>query len=207
VAKTVLIPGFAVGLTTPIFRPGFGVSAGFSAWKKPITAGEAAVFYWGINRQVNLWQILNPFFLRDHYEDEKILAQATETFERLRVFLEQAQPTKIVCHSMGGFLLNQYCKKFSLPSSVKKIFLVQSDLSIKDKINFPVDDLSVYNIFCPWDPTLLISWLYNRVWRVGLGPIKVKGFKNISFPLFRPLNLHTSSIRDPGLVSLIEKIK
>jgi hypothetical protein len=204
VSKTILIHGFAVGLTTPIFRPGFGVSAGFSAWKKPIAAGEAAVFYWGINRQVNLWQILNPFFLRDHYEDEKILAQATETFERLKVFLEQARPTKIVCHSMGGFLLNQYCKKFSLPSSVQKIFLVQGDLSIKDKINFPVDNLSVYNIFCPWDPTLLISWIYNRVWRVGLGPIKVAGVQNIFFPLWRPINFHTSGLRDDKLVKLIE---
>jgi len=205
VAKTVLIHGFAVGLTTPIFRSGFGFKAGFSAWENQITTGEAVVFRWGINRQVKLWQILNPFFLRDYYEAEKILAQTNETFERLKIFLEQEQPTIIVCHSLGSSLLNQYCQKFSLPISVQKIFLVQSDLSIKDKLNFPVDRLSVYNIFCPWDPTLLVSWLYNRVWRVGLDSVKNKGLKNILFPLFRPLNLHTSSIRDPGLVELVEK--
>lgn len=206
-SKTILIHGFAIGLTSPIFRSGFGVEAGFFAWRKQITTGEAVIFPWGIFRRVNFFQLINPLFLLNHYEDEKFLAQANETFERLKIFLEQTQPTKIICHSMGCFLLNEYCKKNLLPKSVKVVILLQSDLSSQDQINFSLKNLSVYNFYCPWDPTLLVSAIYNRVWRSGLSSLKTQDVKNIFYPLFRPINLHMNSFKDYKLAKHIDSLE
>lgn len=257
-SKTLLIHGFAIGLTAPFIRRPFGPSAGFSAWDKQVIDEEitylgvkgrlgvigakvrnfflrkifnflalkapkrlnalmsletsksddsgSVVFHWGITRRVNPFRLFDPFLWRDHYEDEKFLAQAAETFERLQIFLEKEKPAVIVCHSMGCFLLNEFCKNFVLPTSVRTIVLIQSDLSTKEPLNFLTKDLSIYNVYCPWDSTLLLSAIYNRSWRVGLGSVKIEGVKNIFFPLFRSVNLHMSSIRDSRLVELVDSI-
>lgn len=207
-SKFVLIHGFAIGLTTPIFRPPFGPSAGFYAFDKTVESGEAVVFPWGIERQVNLFQILNPFFLANHYEDEKFLAQARETRERLRAFLEREQPEIIVCHSMGCFLLNKYLENFTLPKSVRAIVFSQSDDIISPPPLTPStpSSLSTHNLYCPWDPTLLISSIYNKKWRAGLRPARQKGVWDIFFPLVLPFNFHTSGLRDKKLVKFVQQI-
>jgi hypothetical protein len=202
-SKIILIPGFAVGLASPIVRRPLGTSASFTVFNAFMESGEAAVFHWGIEQQVNFFQLINPVFLFRHYEKEKKLAQSTEVLESLHQFLIKNQPEIIVAHSMGVFLLNNYLQKFALPESIKKIVWVQSDDSRQRKINLSV---SVCNLYCPWDPTLLVSSIYNRCWRVGLRKIKNDQVENILFPLWRPINLHTSSIRDRRLVKFISSL-
>jgi len=199
-SKIVLIHGYAVDLTTPFFRSPFGPSASFSAFDEIVTSKEAVVFPWGIERQVNLFQILNPFFLINHYEDEKFLAQARETHERLREFLEHEQPEIIICHSLGCFLLNNYLKNFTLLKSVRAIVVSQSDDTV-----FPTS-ISVHNLYCPWDPTLIVSSIYNKKWRAGLRPARQNNVRDIFFPLYLPINLHTSAIRDKKLIKLVNNL-
>jgi len=196
-SKIFLIHGFAVGLTAPIFRCGFGISAGFRIFEDLILKKEAVVFRWGIDSRVNPFRFLNPFFLLNYYEDEKFLAQAFETHKRLEEFLEKEKPEVIVCHSMGCFLLNEYLKNNQLPSSVRTIVFNQADIAKNEEIKI---ELPVYNFYCPWDPTLIASSIYNRAWRGGLGQLKKENVKNVLFPLWCLPNLHVSAIRDERFV-------
>lgn len=199
-AKMVLVHGFGIGITAPFFRPGFGNHAGFAAFKKLIACGEAVVFSWGIKKPVGLWQILNPFFWRGIYEKEKILSQVVTTHQQFCEFLFHEQPEIIVAHSMGCYLLNEYLNKNFLPPSVKKIVFVQADLSNKIKLNF---SLPILNLYCPWDPTLWLSVLYNRAWRGGLSPINNSLVKNVFLPLWRLPNLHNGILRTRHLKKIV----
>jgi hypothetical protein len=199
-SKIALLPGFAVGLTSSL-RPSLGPTAGFRAFASLIQSGEAAVFPWRIERRVPPWILLNPFFLRAHYRAELALAGAATTHRRLADFLAKEKPAVVVCHSMGCFLLNEYLKENSLPSSVKNIVMVQSDLPVTAKANGRAP--AVYNLYCPWDPTLLISLMNSEVLRAGQTSWRQPHVRNILFPLRRPFNLHTSSIRDPKLVAFV----
>ena len=203
-SKIILIHGFGIGITAPFLRRGFGESAGFAAFNEMIVGGEAAVFYWGIKKQVSPWKILNPIFWLNLYEDEKILSQATATHRQLHDFLFYEQPEIIVSHSMGCFLLNEYLKQNSLPSSVKRIFFVQSDLSRRAKLN---TNLPIINIYCFWDSTLLLSAIYNHERRGGLLPIKGVSVKNIFTPLWRLPNPHNNILHCPRLVKFIVEYK
>ena len=200
-AKIVLIHGFAVHLTVPIIRPPFGPAACFKVFEKKVEDGEAKVFQWGIKKQVSPVRLLDPFFWIKHYQSEKAIATSSATLERLQDFLEQEKPEIIICHSMGCYLLNNFCKNFSLPDSVKKIIFVQADTSALSASYAPSAPL--HNFFCPWDPTLLISMIFNREKRVGLFSSS-KADKNIFWPLFLPINLHTSTIRDKRFLEFVE---
>ncbi|MFA6132340.1 MAG: hypothetical protein WC702_04780 [Patescibacteria group bacterium] len=209
--KIVLIHGFAAGLTAPFIRPPFGPSASFEAFKELVEKGEAVSFPWGIEQQVNPLKLLNPLFLLGHYEKERALAQARETHERLKTFLEQIQPEKIICHSMGCFLLNNYLENFSLPKSVKAIVFSQSDdtdFPFPSSSSSPSNPSSpfIHNLYCPWDPTLWVSCLYHKKQRAGLWPARQTSVKNVFVPLVRPINFHTNTICDPWLVDYVSKL-
>ena len=205
-SSILLIHGYAVHLTSPLVRPALGSHKGFRTFIPLIQNRQATVFSWGLEKQVSFLSLLNPFFLKHFYHQEREVALHPNTHTELQALLQKERPRIIVCHSMGSVLLNGYLKTYSLPPSVEAIVFVQSDLSVHDSINFPVP---VYNLYCPWDPTLLVSSLFNRSARVGLRKIKHPSVQNILFPLNRPFNLHTSSIRDPKLrtwiLSLLEK--
>ncbi len=200
-ANIALIHGYAVGLTSPGVRPPYGKNAGMSAFDSSLRSGEASVFHWGLTKEVSFFQLLNPFFLRDYYKAECRAAEDIATHEELKIFLEQEQPRAIVCHSMGSVLLDSYLHRFVLPNSVRVLVFVQSDLPATISITTSVP---LYNFFCPWDPTLLLSSLYHGAWRAGVKSMRVPSARNnIFFPLTRPINLHTSSIRDPKFSDFI----
>lgn len=202
-SKIVLLHGFAVHLTAPIVRPPFGPSASMSAFDHLVSTGEATVFPWGITRNVQPWQLMNPFLLHQLYRDEDTLTRSLKLQSDLQIFLVVEKPSVIVCHSMGCVLLQQYLEKFSLPSSVIAIVLIQSDLPETVSLR---TDISIYHLYCPWDPTLLLSSITNKHLRAGLCKSKHTGTKNILFPLITLPNLHTSSIRGKKLIEFIDSI-
>lgn len=202
-AKIVLLHGFAVGLTSPVVRRPFGPGASFEVFNKAVEGGEAAVFSWGDKQQVGLFRLINPLFLRRFYQKEKKLAQDIETQKALNNFLIHEQPEIIISHSMGSFLLSKFLQKFSLPKSVRLLIFIQADVSEKTGVS---PGVRILNLYCPWDPTLLVSTVLNHGWRWGLKKIKQENIENILFPLWRPPNLHTSSIRDKKLLELISQL-
>lgn len=197
-SKIVLLHGFAVQLTAPIVRPPFGPSASMSTFDELVSTGEARVFPWGITQHVKPWQLLNPTIMQTLYQDEYKLIHSPELQRSLHTFLEQEKPSVLVCHSMGCSLLQIYLKQFTLPSSVKSIVLVQSDLDATKKLR---TDVTINHLYCPWDPTLLLSSLVSKKLRAGLCKSKQVGVNNILFPLFTLPNLHTSSICDKKLLA------
>ena len=191
--EAVLIHGYAVGMTSLLRRPA-GPNAGFEAFADAIASNRVAVFHWGLKEHLSLGQFFNPFFIFNYYCRERRLAQADETTERLKHFLEETTPRVIVCHSMGAAVLTNYVKHHGLPASVERIVFVQADL---DALEAGVIEIPLLNLFCPWDPTLLLSSILHRRLRAGLVGLRRSGDR--LRPLYRPLNLHTSSIRDPQL--------
>ena len=202
-SKIVLLHGFAVGLTAPIVRSPFGPSASMSAFDKQVKTGDATVFPWGIRLSVQPWELLSLSQMYTLYRDEFDLIHSETLHEQLKQFLDQQQPAVIVCHSMGCTLLQLYLERHTLPSSVKSIILIQSDQSTHVPFRTTAQ---IYHLYCPWDPTLLLSSIANRSIRAGLKKSKQPHVINILFPLTRLPNLHTSSIRDKKLVALVDSI-
>lgn len=196
-AEVVLIHGYAVGMTSLLRRP-LPDHRGFAAFANDLAINRARVFSWGLTEPLSLKQFFNPFFIYAFYRRERALAEDPQTLDRLKVFLESEQPRVIICHSMGAFLLARYLKRHFLPSSVKRVLLVQADIDTNEDVATPV---SLTNVFCPWDSTLAFSSLLHVRPRAGL--VGLRQANNVLFPLFRPINLHTSSIRDPHLRRMI----
>jgi hypothetical protein len=202
-SRIALIHGFAVHLTAPIIRRGFGPTASFRAFASLVETGEARVFSWGVQRRAKPWQLLNLFFLHDLYLAERKLTMSPALHTELSAFFVRERPEVIVCHSMGSVLLAEYLKQNALPNSVRVIVFVQSDLPATTAVSAPVP---IYNLYCPWDPTLMLSSFNALQWKAGVAPLTSKDVTNILFPLTKPLNLHTSSIRDPKLVAFVRSL-
>lgn len=202
-SRIVLLHGFAVHLTAPVVRPPFGPSASMSAFDNLVSTGEAKVFPWGIERKVSPIELLRPSIIQKLYKEELDLIHTDELQTNLKLFLEQEQPETIVCHSMGCKLLQLHLENFTLPSSVKSIVIIQSDLPLDTSYN---TSIPIHHLYCPWDPTLLLSSLANKSIRAGLLTHKQSNVHNVLFPLFRLSNLHTSSIRDKKLLDFINSL-
>jgi hypothetical protein len=202
-SRIVLLHGFAVHLTAPVLRPPFGPSASMTAFDKLVSTGEARVFPWGIDRKVSPVELLLPRVIQKLYKEELDLIHTNELQTNLKLFLEQEQPETIVCHSMGCELLQLHLENFTLPSSVKSIVVIQSDLPISTSFRTTVP---IYHLYCPWDPTLILSSVTNKSIRAGLLASKNSNVQNVLFPLVRISNLHTSSIRDKKLLDFINSL-
>lgn len=207
--RVLLIHGFANGIRFSVFRSRRGEDAGFSAFKEMIRAGDAAVFHWDIVEDATFWQSLTPKFALEIYRREFEKAQGEETLGALHAALTETQPQVVICHSMGCQLLLNELERFELPGSVRKVLFVQADLprtfhlSAHATAFLSREGAAWFSLYCPWDPTLLVSAMWNRRWRAGLLRTKTAGVQNLLFPLWLPWNLHTSSIRDPRLVRWI----
>lgn len=202
-SRIVLLHGFAVHLTAPVVRPPFGPSASMSAFDNLVSTGEARVFPWGIERKVSPVELLRPSVIQKLYKEELDLIHTDELQTNLKLFLEQEQPETIVCHSMGCELLQLHLENFNLPPSVKSIVVIQSDLPIGTSFRTSVP---IHHLYCPWDPTLILSSVTNKSIRAGLLTHKQSNAKNVLFPLVRLSNLHTSSIRDKKLLDFINSL-
>jgi pimeloyl-ACP methyl ester carboxylesterase len=199
-SRLALIHGYAVRLTSPFVRRGFGATAGFDAFAEDVASGAAAVFRWGLVEEMPPYALLDPAAQHRFYHAELAEALSPATQTRLRDFLAREQPEVIVAHSMGTTLLHAYARAYGLPSSVRAVVMVQSDL--------PHDaDLSVFprvlNLYCPWDPTLALSSLLSLSRRAGLGPVPGANVTNVLLPAWLPPNPHTSALRDPLLREVV----
>lgn len=211
-SRIVLIHGFATGIDY-LWRPAFGVDAGFSAFADSIAKGETSVFRWDIKERAG-WRSLNPWYSFGIYRRECELAANSETHRSLERFLEHEKPEIIICHSMGCYLLLKYLGKYRLPTSVHTILFTQADV---DSRTFALPSsyeeairhkrLRLINSFCLWDPTLMLSLLLSGSSRAGLRPLASPLVENVFYPLVKLWNLHTSAIRDPGFAASVISLK
>lgn len=149
----------------------------------------------------------------DLYKREKIKSLAESTQKTLDEFIKKNNPEIIVCHSMGCFLLLNYLEKYELSNSVKKIFLVQGDFDKKHKIINPEiikrieeNKLRIVNVYCPWDTTLMLSPLVNKlIVPAGLNRMRNPYIVDVLFPLTNNMNLHNSSIKSKDLLDFVLK--
>jgi len=202
-SEIALIHGYAVRLTSPVVRRGFGETAGFKAFSNDVSSGAAVVFRWGLSKEVPWSALLDPVAQHRFYRDELAAALSSATQGRLREFLEREKPAAIVVHSMGATLLHAYARAHGLPPSVRFVVMAQSDLPWNADLKaFP----DVYNLYCPWDPTLIASSLLSWRRRAGLGPVLGSNVRNHLLPARRLPNLHTSALRDRRLREIVMQL-
>ena len=120
------------------------------------------------------------------------------THMKFRDYLEEHQPDIVLGHSLGSFLIFKYLKNFKFPSSVKKLIFVQGILDRKFVISN--ENIEICNYYCPWDYVLWTGMFFHKVLPCGLFAASDPKVKNKMFPLYKPSNLHTSSIRDKNFL-------
>ncbi len=201
-SRIVLIHGFATGITYSVFRRAHGADAGFSAFRGDVETGDAKAFRWDVQDEASFFQSLNPFYSWNIYRRERVIAKHPETLKRLHTFLSAEQPEIILCHSMGSFLFSEYLKTEVLPVSVKRIVFNQADLptngidvSADVLTRVGSDKFSIINSHCFWDPTLWLAVALSGSLKAGLLGMSSTLIQNTFWPLWRPINLHTSAIR------------
>ena len=202
-SKIALIHGFGTGINYSIFQKAEANNAGFLIFDDLIAKKTAKVFDWRIYKNLNLFEVLSVFPILKIYWQEKTKVHSLEIQNQLKTFLEFEQPEIIICHSMGGKLLFEHTHK--LPKSVKKIVLIQADISSNAKIPKNLQKLEIINYFCPWDNALIGSNLIN--FRIMAGQIGLKDATNIFFPLLlNNPNMHTFPLRSSKFLKEIEAL-
>lgn len=208
--KYLLIHGYGIGLQYSFLKSAEGENAGFGAFDDLIEAGDAKVFHWEMSRKLNFWETINVKTSIKQYNVEMLKIENQEVYNSLQKELELTRPEAIVCHSAGGFLLLRYLTNHKLPSSVKKIVFIQSN--IPQNMVFPdylqeklqQKKIKLLNLYCYWDQALWSLVIIGRQISIGLLGSKNTYVKNIFFPLYKGVNLHTSSINDTKIFPFIE---
>lgn len=201
--KAILVHGYAAGLEASVFRKPFGEHSGFVALNDEVQSGIAKSFRWSKNISLTIEQCVNPLQYFQLYRDEELLAESTKTHEALSHFIANEKPETIICHSLGCRLMIGAMNAHGIPKSISKIVFLQGDVSTSATItNRAVRDrtingtLVIENYFCPWDQSLLSSAMLHRQNRIGLMGWNELGVENVFYPLLKPMNLHTSPLRD-----------
>lgn len=201
--KTVLIHGYAAGLEASVFRKPFGEHSGFVALDAEVKSGNAKSFRWSKNVSLTMLQSANPFEYFQLYRDEELLTESPIVQSALREFIERTDAKTIICHSLGCRLMIGTMNTYGIPESITKIIFLQGDAPASASItNYEIRDrlvnksLTIENYFCPWDQSLLTSAMLHRANRIGLSGWKEPGVTNVFYPLLKPMNLHTSPMRD-----------
>lgn len=198
-ADIVLIHGYGVGLS-PSKHP-LENHLGFAGFYELLLKKSVAIFSWYQEENHSPLYFFNPSNHYQVYKKEKSAAISEAVFKNLGAYLEKEQPTTLVCHSLGALLLLSYITNHSLPTSVKKVVLVQGDVSndlvqvtSAKSLNKLTSEVNVINIYCPWDPALITSKVLHHYTPAGLTPINHPQIKNKLIPLFGHWNLHTATI-------------
>lgn len=206
-AKTILIHGYAAGLKASMFRKPFGEHSGFIALDAEVESGSVKSFRWSKQVSLSLLQSANPLKYFQLYRDEEVLAESSATQSTLREFIDRTNASTIICHSLGCRLMIGAMNMHGIPESITKIVFLQGDVptsasitnaTIRDRISS--GSLVIENYFCPWDQSLLTSAILHRANRIGLMGWNEIGVKNLFYPLLKPMNLHTSPLRDRKLL-------
>lgn len=201
--KTILIHGYAAGLEASVFRKPFGEHSGFIALDTEVQSRIAKSFRWSKNISLSMLQSANPLHYFQLYRDEELLAESSIVQIALREFVDRADASTIICHSLGCRLMIGTMNAHGIPESITKIIFLQGDVPTSISItNTEIRDrlanksLAIENYFCPWDQSLLASAILHRTNRIGLTGWKEPGVTNVFYPLLKPMNLHTSPMRD-----------
>lgn len=206
--KLVLIHGNSAGIKFPM-RDRQIKYGSFTVFKELIDSGEAILFGWHyINEEFDLFKTLNPFEFRRQYFTEKEYCGSEAAWLKLDRFLELQQPEKIVCHSMGCYLLLNTINVYGLPKTVKSVYLAQGDFDREFKLTnadivqrIKSGELKIYNYHCDWDQMLALSIAANGVIPGGLTGTNEKYFTNILFPSPRKLNVHQAILDSDRFLS------
>ncbi|PIY79707.1 MAG: hypothetical protein COY81_01170 [Candidatus Pacebacteria bacterium CG_4_10_14_0_8_um_filter_43_12] len=193
-ARIILIHGYSVGIT--ISSGPLPADLGFSSFEEQLATREAVMFSWYQEEKHSFFSFINPFYLHQLYKIEKIASQSVAVLTRLAKLLTEEQPEIIVCHSLGTTLLLNFLNAFSLEKSVEKIIFIQSDIPKNTAIPETLTQVEFLNVYCFWDPVLLLSWFLNGVRPIGLIGWNRPGIVNRFVPLFGRWNLHNASIAD-----------
>ena len=202
----ILIHGYGTKVEYPkLFGLNLANPAGFGAFESMLRQKQAVLFEWFIPAGFTWLDFLNPYQHLNLYHQEQQKAYQSRTQQRLSQLILASRPQAIICHSMGSELLLAYLQHYRLPSSVKSIICIQSNLkslaipgSIQKKI--ALGKLRLVNFFCPWDQALWSLAMLKGYIPVGLFGSSSKYVENVLFPLYRTWNLHTSSINDPAIL-------
>jgi hypothetical protein len=209
--KYLLIHGYGIGLQYSFFKSAEGENAGFGAFDDLIIAGEAQVFRWEIARKLSFIESINLKLNIKQYDIEMLKTENQGVYHRLQKELELTRPEIIVCHSAGSSLLLNYLTNHILPSCVKKIVFIQSNISRNRffpeylQAKLQKKEIKLINLYCYWDQALWSLILIGRHISIGLLGSKNTYVKNIFFPLYKTLNLHTSSINDIKIFPFIKE--
>lgn len=204
---SILVHGYATGLRVSSLRQPFGAHSGFIGLSADVDAGRSVAFRWSKDLSLSLVDSLNLWKYFQLYRDEEALAESVETQSALFAFIDHAGSTTIICHSLGCRLMIGMMNVVGLPSCISKVILLQGDVPTTARLsNHTVTDrlasktLVIENYHCWWDQSLLASTALHRTPRIGLLGWNEIGIKNIFYPLLKPMNLHTSPLRDRTLL-------
>ncbi|HPF94935.1 MAG: hypothetical protein KC582_04560 [Candidatus Magasanikbacteria bacterium] len=205
-----LIPGFATEATFSVFRSAMPADAGFTAFKNGVDRGEVKVFRWGIERYFSLSQIMMGLPLLALYREEEQRILELERLQQLYSFLEDNVIETIVCHSLGCRYVLEMMNTLGIPETVKNIYFVQADIEHEKRVKhdlvidrLTLGTLSLTNIYCPWDQSLMASSLLQRKSRYGMRKILHSPIKNVLIPLKTLPNLHTCSMKSETLRTIV----
>jgi hypothetical protein len=201
--KTLLIPGYATGVTRDILRPKLSDMRGFEVFGN---IDNCKLFKWGEERNINLLESLNPISAIKLYFEEKQIANSQKIIDKLILEIDSFKPEIIVAHSMGTALLTEVLKQKNF-SFIKKIVFVQSDLRLNNENTQTLQELKknikLINVWCFWDQALISSVLISGTIPLGLHTSTI--FENYFLPLYKKFNLHESSISDKKLLKIVYK--
>jgi pimeloyl-ACP methyl ester carboxylesterase len=165
-----------------------------------------ALFSWYQEEKHSLFDFLNTKLHYQTYKKEKAAASSDKVLHKLKKFLDQEQPTTVVCHSLGALVFLNYLQKYSPVPSIKKVVLVQADIPDTREIPSNPTKITFINAYCPWDPALLYSWFFHRYKPAGLTGWKQPHVHNRMVPLFGHWNLHASSITQKQFASFVASL-
>jgi hypothetical protein len=193
--KYLLIHGFGTKVNYDLGFYKYPPTEDFLAWKEDIGLGNAKIFSWGIRQEKNWRNVLSPLPYLELYKREKSLVKNKYLLLELHKAIEETNPEIIVCHSMGCFLLENYCGLHNLPKSVQKIVFSQGDIVRIPNLEKQLGQnpkLKLENYYCGWDQALLTSVSVNLYKPAGLFGIRInKELGNQIQNIFWPLgNLH-----------------
>jgi hypothetical protein len=150
-------------------------------------------------------EAINPLTTIKIYLNERKYIDSEEAKTKLYNFIESANISVVIAHSLGGNYLIQTVNQLGLSESVKKVALLMSEMPNDYQITNPhiIDkikkgSLAIENYYCFYDPTLLSSTIITRKLTAGNFGSKSEFINNYLYPLtlskFR--DPHSSILRD-----------
>jgi hypothetical protein len=200
--KYFLIHGY--GKALDLFEQDVTENGGFYIFDEEIAKGSAYVHHWAEKIERRRYSALNPITQLRLYHLERSKTERSQEHERLfQSFLEK-QPSIIITHSSGARLLLNYLKTYKLPDSVKKIILVQADISQTEweSCRLPTQ-VEWRNYWCWWDQALITSMILNQY--IPMGLFTRDHICSQFYPLRMLPNPHQDIWRDKKFKQILDK--